>query len=163
MSTEKDTILHLNAVFWFRTRLKDGWSPNSIAKEIGCAPNTVRNEIKRGTVSLYKGNILRYKATAGQDAYERNRQSCCRHYDFFEKSNFISFVEQKFFEEEWSLDAYVGRALEDELFTRDQIVCTKTLYGYINLPKKLRRSPKNRSSIKTSEFSVVALRNIRHL
>ncbi len=44
-----------------QTRLKDGWSPNRIAKEIGCAPNTVRNEIKRGTVSLYKGNILRYK------------------------------------------------------------------------------------------------------
>ena len=135
-----------------QTRLKDGWSPNRIAREIGCAPNTVRNEIKRGTVSLYKGNILRYKATAGQDAYERNRQSCCRHYDFFEKSNFISFVEQKFFEEGWSLDACVGRALEDELFTRDQIVCTKTLYGYIDLgllgiknidlPEKLRRSPK---------------------
>ena len=135
-----------------QTRLKDGWSPNRIAKEIGCAPNTVRNEIKRGTVSLYKGNILRYKATAGQDAYERNRQSCCRHYDFFEKSNFISFVEQKFFEEGWSLDACVGRALKNELFTRDQIVCTKTLYGYIDLgllgiknidlPEKLRRSPK---------------------
>ena len=123
-----------------QTRLKDGWSPNSIAKEIGCAPNTVRNEIKRGAVSLYKGNILRYKATAGQDAYERNRQSCCRHYDFF---------------------------------TRDQIVCTKTLYGYINLgllgiknidlPEKLRRSPRNRRSIKTSEFSVGALRTVRHL
>lgn len=135
-----------------QTRLKDGWSPNRIAKEIGCAPNTVRNEIKRGTVSLYKGTILRYKATAGQDAYERNRQSCCRHYDFFEKSNFISFVEQKFFEEGWSLDACVGRALKNELFTRDQIVCTKTLYGYIDLgllgiknidlPEKLRRSPK---------------------
>ncbi len=26
-----------------QTRLKDGWRPNSIAKEIGCAPNTVRN------------------------------------------------------------------------------------------------------------------------
>lgn len=34
-----------------QTRLKDGWSPNRIAREIGCAPNTVRNEIKRGTVS----------------------------------------------------------------------------------------------------------------
>ena len=102
-------------------------------------------------MSLYKGNILRYKATAGQDAYDRNRQSCCRHYDLFEKSNFISFIEQKFFEEGWSLDACVGRALEDGLFTRDQIVCTKTLYGYIapgllgikniDLPEKLRRSP----------------------
>ena len=27
-------------------RLKDGWSANKIAKEIGCAPNTVRNEIR---------------------------------------------------------------------------------------------------------------------
>ncbi|WP_158589265.1 helix-turn-helix domain-containing protein [Atopobacter sp. AH10] len=36
-----------------QTRLKDGWSPNKIAKEIRCAPNTIRNEIKRGTVSLY--------------------------------------------------------------------------------------------------------------
>lgn len=46
----------------------------------------------------------------------------------------------------------VGRALEDELFTRDQVVCTKTLYDYIDLgllgiknidlPEKLRRSTK---------------------
>ena len=145
-----------------QTRLKDGWSPNRIAKEIGCAKNTVRNEIKRGTVSLYKGNILRYKATAGQNAYKRNRQSCCRHYDFFEKSNFISFVEQKFFEEGWSLDACVGRALENELFTRYQIVCTKTLYSYIDLgllgiknidfPENFAGHLKKHRFIKTSEF-----------
>lgn len=30
-----------------QTRLKDGWTPNRIAREIGCVPNTVRNEIKR--------------------------------------------------------------------------------------------------------------------
>lgn len=135
-----------------QTRLKDGWSPNRIAREIGCAPNTVRNEIRRGTVTLYTGNILRYKATAGQDAYRRNRQPCCRHYDFLKKSDFIAFVEQKFFEDGWSLDACVGRALEEGIFTRDQIVCTRTLYGYtdlgllgiknIDLPEKLRRSPK---------------------
>ena len=43
-------------------RMKDGWSANKIAKEIGCAPNNVRNEIRRGTVSLYRGNVKRYKA-----------------------------------------------------------------------------------------------------
>ena len=56
-----------------QTQLQDGCSPNKIAKEIGCAPNTVRNKIKCGTVSLYKGTILRYKATASQDTYDRNR------------------------------------------------------------------------------------------
>ena len=45
-----------------QVRLKDGWSPNKIAKEIGCAPNTVRNEIKRGTCDMYNGHIHRYKA-----------------------------------------------------------------------------------------------------
>lgn len=62
---------------------------NPIHKEIGCAPNTVRNEIKRGTVALYKGKILRYKATTGQAAHEQNRQVCCRHYDFLKKIDFI--------------------------------------------------------------------------
>ncbi|MBN2934895.1 MAG: helix-turn-helix domain-containing protein [Mogibacterium sp.] len=56
-----------------QTRLKDNWSPNKIAAELGWAPNTIRNEIKRGTVMLYNGNVSRYKATAGQDAYEQNR------------------------------------------------------------------------------------------
>ena len=156
-----------------QTRLKDGWSPNSIAKEIGCALNTVRNEIKRGTMSLYKGNILRYKATVGQDAYERNRQSCCRHYDFFEKSNFISFVELKFFEEGWSLDACVGCALEDELFTEIRLSVHKhfmvTLISdflesrTLIFRKNFADHLKSRRFIKTSEFSVGALRNVRHL
>ena len=135
-----------------QTRLKDGWSVNRIAGEISCAPNTVRNEIKGGTVVLYKGNILPYKAAAGQATYKKNRQVCCRHYKFLEKADFFSFVERKFFEDGWSLDACVGYALKEGLFTRDQIVYTKTLYGYtdlgllgirnIHLPEKLPRSTK---------------------
>ena len=53
-----------------QTRLKDGWSANRIAKQIGCAPNTVRNEIRRGTVALYTGTILRYKAVEGQATWD---------------------------------------------------------------------------------------------
>ena len=135
-----------------QTRLKDGWTPNRIAGEIGCAPNTIRNEIKRGTVALYRGKVFRYKAKAGQAAYEKNRAACCRHYDLLEKSAFIAYVEEHFFEDEWSLDVCAHRALKDGSFTRKQIVCTKTLYNYadlgllnirnIDLPEKLRRSPK---------------------
>ena len=145
-----------------QTRLKDGWSANKIAKEIGCAPNTARNEIRRGTVALYKGNILRYKATTGQATYEKNRQVCCRHCDFLEKADFISFVEKKFFENGWSLDACVGYALKEGLFLRRQIVCTKTLYGYIDLglldiknidlPERLRRSPKKEQTRKNKRI-----------
>lgn len=135
-----------------QTRLKDGWTPNRIAGEIGCAPNTVRNEIKRGTIALYGGNVFRYKAKAGQAAYEKNREACCRHYDLLKKNAFISYVEKHFFEDGWSLDVCAHRALKDGSFTREQILCTKTLYGYadlgllniknIDLPEKLRRSPR---------------------
>lgn len=77
-----------------------------------------------------------------------------------EKVDFISFVEKKFFEDGWSLDACVGCALKEGLFTRDQIVCTKTLYDYtdlgllgiknIDLPEKLETpaSPQERTGLR---------------
>ena len=63
-------------------------------------------------------------------------------------------METNFQENGWSLDACVGRALQDGTFTRDQMVCTKTLYHYIDLgllgiknidlPEKLKRNTKKR-------------------
>ena len=50
---EKGKHLSYDERVLIQIRLKDRWSANKIAKEIGCAPNTVRNEIRRGTVSLY--------------------------------------------------------------------------------------------------------------
>ncbi|SFU68099.1 Helix-turn-helix domain-containing protein, partial [Eubacterium pyruvativorans] len=50
-------------------RLKDNYSIRAIAREIGCSPSTVSNEIARGSVFLYNGHVTRYKASAGQKAY----------------------------------------------------------------------------------------------
>ena len=135
-----------------QTRLKDKWSPNKIAAELGRAPNTIRNEIKRGTVMLYNGRVSRYKATAGQEAYAQNRQNCCRHYELLERPEFVSFVEEQVLgENHWSLDSCVGYAMKNNLFARNQMVCTRTLYNYvdlgllriknIDLPEKLKRAP----------------------
>lgn len=46
---------------------------NKITKEIGCDPNTVRNEISRGTVTLHRCNVKYYKANVGQATYQQNR------------------------------------------------------------------------------------------
>lgn len=116
-----------------QTRRRDGWSPNRIAAEIGCAPNTVRNELRRGTVTLYHGKVHRYKATQGQQTYEKNRTNCCRHYDRLEKNAFIQYVDQHVREDGWSLDACRGRALRDKIFRKDEVTCTKTLYNYVDL------------------------------
>lgn len=78
------------------------------------------------------------------------------------KSPFISYVEEHFFEDKWSLDVCVHRALKDASFIREQIVCTKTLYNYadlglrriknIDLPEKLRRSPKKTRVLKNKRI-----------
>lgn len=61
-------------------RHKEGCFPNHIAAEIGCAPNTVRNELRRGTIDLYNGHVQRYKAKQGQQVYEQNRMEYSEHF-----------------------------------------------------------------------------------
>lgn len=116
-----------------QTRIKDGCSPVRIAKEIGCAPNTVRNEIKRGTVMLYNGKVERYKASKGQAVYKHNRGGCRRHYERMTKGSFISYVEKHVRDDGWSLDACAGRAVASGDFARSDTLCTKTLYNYVSL------------------------------
>ena len=132
-------------------RRKDGWSIYRIAKHLGRPYNTIKNEIARGTVYLYNGKIARYKAKVGEEKYQENRRNSRRQYRRLEVSDFIKYVEGQF-AEGWSLDVCVGTALKTGKFRRDQVVCTKTLYNYvdnglleiknIDLPEKLKRNTK---------------------
>lgn len=159
-STRKGKHLCFEERVLIQTRLKDGYSIRAIARDLGRSPSTISNEIKRGTVNLYRGNVQRYKASAGQEVYLSNREACCRKYDFLKKSDFLSYVTEHFFEEHWSLDVCFGRALTENLFTRDEMVCVKTLYNYVDigllsiknhhLPDKLRRNTK-RSVIRANK------------
>ena len=131
---------------------KDKKSIYAIAKELGRPYNTVKNEIARGTVQLYNGKVTKYKADVGHSVYLEHRQECRRKYRCLEISPFLLYVCKHFKEDKWSLDACVGRALADGTFQREQIVCTKTLYNYvdlgllpiknIDLPEKLSRNTK---------------------
>lgn len=51
-----------------------------IAKQLGCPYNTIKNEIKRGTVTLYNGKVQRYKADEGEKVYLEHRQNCRKQY-----------------------------------------------------------------------------------
>ena len=95
--------------------------------EIGCSYNCIKTEITRGMTPLYNGKVMRYKARTGQMVYELNRSKCVRGINLMNCIRFIRYIEQKFEEENWSLDACVGKALESGEFTREEIVCTKTL------------------------------------
>ena len=110
--------------------MRDGWSFRKIAREIGCAVNTVRNEYSRGKVLLYNGKIERYRAEEGQDKYEANRENCGRKFLTLTRQKFLRYVAENFRKNHWSIDACVGRALNLGFFKRDEIVCTKTLYNF---------------------------------
>lgn len=138
-------------------RLKDGWSIYRIAKHLGRPYNTIKNEVKRGTVHLYNGKQKRYKADAGEQAYHEHRENCRRVNCCLKAARFLAFVVSKVMgDEKWSLDAAFGYALNSNEFRRDEIVCTKTLYNYvdlgllpiknIDLPEKLRRNTKAKKS-----------------
>ena len=139
-----------------QTRLKDKWSDRAIAREIGCSPSTIANEKKRGSVKMYKGHVTRYKAKAGQEQYEKNRQGSRRQYKILKVTRFIEYARERFREDKWSPDAIHGQALASGEFTADEVVCTKTLYQYvdlcligiknIDLPDKLKRRAHKRAA-----------------
>ena len=133
-------------------RLKDGWSVYKIAKHLGRPYNTIRNEIKRGLTPLYNGKVHRYKAETAEKVYLEHRKNSRRTFKLLTASKFIQYVVDQFQKEEWSLDASFGHALRTGKYRREEMVCTKTLYNYIDLglipltnmdlPEKLKRKTK---------------------
>ena len=132
-------------------RLKDGYSLRAIARELNCSPSTISYEVKRGTVELY-GKVKRYKATQGHDAYQAHRKNCVRKSDFLSKTQFMRYIHKHFFKDGWSLDVCSNRATAVGEFSSRDVVCTKTLYNYVDqglldihnydLPEKLKRNTK---------------------
>ena len=108
-----------------QTRLRDKQSYRSIAREIGCCVNTVRNEVKRGKVLCYNGKVERYRAADGQSTYEAHRENCGRKCDAIAKGAFLDYVQKRLQEHHWSLDACFGRALVTGEFQRGEMVCAR--------------------------------------
>lgn len=137
-----------------------GYSAYKIAKELNRASNTIRNELKRGTVPQIKNNkeIEVYYPDTGKTVYEKHRKNSKKSYKALECSNFLEFVHTKFTKDKWSLDAICGYAKRHKLFS-DEMLCTRTLYNYvdlgllkiksIDLPLKLRRKTSIKRTIKS--------------
>ena len=153
-NTEHQKYQHLTSEerHEIEVRLKDGWSVYRIAKHLSRPYNTIANEIKRGTVSLYNGKVTRYKADEGRKVYLEHRKNSRRNYRCLETVAFLRYVEQQFKNAKWSFDSTVGYAKKHHLYTEKEMVCTKTLYNYadlgliniknIDLPEKISRNTK---------------------
>lgn len=156
-NTESRKNKHLNFKerMTIEIRLKDGFSVYKIAKELGRSINTITNEINRGTTTqIRQGKHIKiYLADTGETVYTKNRLNSCRPFKMLGCSEFINYTVDKIKNDSWSPDACVGEAIANGRFERYQMVCTKTLYNYIDLglldvkntdlPIKLRRNTKS--------------------
>ena len=162
MDITNDTLIqrknkHLNAYERGQIQLlnREGLTPYAIGIRIGRASNTIRNELRRGTVSQFKCNkaVNVYYPDTGQAVYEKNRLNCSPRYKFLSCSKFFEHVETMFRDKKHSIDAICGVATLRGLFNKDEMVCTKTLYNYIDsgflsianidLPLKVKRKTKS--------------------
>ena len=111
---------------------RQGYSDYKIAKELGMAANTVRNESKR--IAGYSGKPWKYySARKSQDMYDRNRRNCCRYNKIAQCAKFLNYLYDKYNgPEHWSIDSTVGYARKHGLFEKDSIPDTKTVYNWIN-------------------------------
>lgn len=131
-------------------------SPYYIAKKLKRSSNTIRNELKRGTVAQKRNGktILIYLPDAGKAIYDRNRLNSRKPYKYVECSKFIQHVDEKLKANKHSVDAICGRAKIEGTYEAVNRVCTKTIYNYIDLglmqcknidlPQKTKRSTKPR-------------------
>ena len=144
------------------TLKKEGYSNYRIAQRLGVKPGTVARELKRGTTHWYvqykKGTrgarCSGYSAKKGQAEYQKRRQKCGRKCKLKQCWRFLTYVVGEFLTTKHSLDAIRGAALRSGLFDKKQVVCTRTLYKYVELgligikifelPEKLKRRTKRR-------------------
>lgn len=155
-STESRKNKHLNFEerMLIQLRLKNGFSPYKIAKELKRPINTILNEIRRGTTTqiIQRKYVEVYLADTGEAVYKKHRINCCRTFKRLECSGFINYAVDKIKNHSWSPDACVGEAIANGRFKHSQMVCTKTLYNHVDLglldvkntdlPMKLRRNTK---------------------
>ena len=159
-TTSKRTFKHLTP--YDRGKIaalhSEGKSLQAIANVVGCHKSTISYELKRGTVNQFKSDRTMFQAyfpDTGQLKYEQNRKACGAKMKLDEAIEFIQFAEKKILHDNWSPDAVCGYAKRHGLFD-NAIVCTKTLYRYIDLgicgvknidlPMKMRLNTKKRRS-----------------
>ncbi|MFV0520596.1 MAG: IS30 family transposase [Lachnospirales bacterium] len=114
--------------------LKQGTTKIEIARLIGISRSTLYRELERGTVETLTSQLKKasnYYHDTSQLIYENNRKNCRKPYKLSEVSEFISFVEEQILVKKLSPDAIYGRACLLKSF--DSMICTKTIYNYIDL------------------------------
>lgn len=125
---------------------RHGLSNRAIARELNCSPTTIGNELRRGTPprKSNKGRAPGYSAKLGEAVYRANRLRSRKPHRLLFCGEFVSWMVAQIREHNWSLDACVGYARRQGLFSGSEMVCTRTLYSEVwagNLPIRITELP----------------------
>lgn len=122
-----------------QTHLENDLSIRETARRIGCSPQTICNEIKRGLKEPQKpkapgrtktpGRPSKYNSKRAHKKYLKNRTRCRKPRKIYQCTAFIKQVLRLFKEFNWRFDACVGYLRLKGTFTADEMLCTKTLYN----------------------------------
>lgn len=104
-----------------------------IAKAVGISRSTLYLELARGTVEQLDSELRvqrKYFWDVGQRVYEQNRKNSRPPVKLIKAYDFICYAEKQILEKKMSPDAICGEAKLTGKFK--ELVCTKTLYNYID-------------------------------
>lgn len=105
-----------------------------IAERLGKCENTIRNEIKRGTVELIDSELKKYNkycADAGQRVIDNNKSLKGRPLKIGSDFKLCSYIEYMILEQHYSPEAAIAEIDRHEL-SFDVSICAKTIYNYIH-------------------------------
>lgn len=156
-TTSVQSFKHLNLIErgMIFALLREGCSLRHIARQLGRHVSTISREIGRGTTTQRRSDWTTYEAyfpETGQSVYEKNRAHSGYQGKVHLAESFLQFAEQKILCDHWSPDAVVGLCRIQPEWQNQVILCTKTLYHYIDrcllkvrnidLPLKVKRRTK---------------------
>ena len=98
----------------------EGKSPYAIAKLLGRASNTIRNELKRGTTNIIRGyfEYEGYFPDTGQAVYEKNRLKCRQPMKLKTCKDYIAYVEQEVLEKKRSFACVHAEVIAKGIFNK---------------------------------------------
>jgi len=131
---KKYTHLHERDRYKLEALLDAKKSVKEIARILARDRSTIYREIKRGTVLRLQYDLTeknQYRANAAQNNYIKQGRNKERLLKIGKDRRLEKYIRHKLIEKKYSPDAIIGKIIKDQKKFKG-IICTKTLYNYID-------------------------------
>lgn len=136
-TTKKQQYKHLNKEerYTIEALLKARKKVKEIAFILGRDRSTIYREIERGNVSRLQYDLsekVQYRANVGQKRHEENGRNKERSLKIGKDRKLEEYIRKKIIEDKYSPDAVLGE-IKTKGLEFERMICTKTLYNYIDM------------------------------